>query len=870
MRAPLTTRSPLRLARLTAVVATVLVAGAASLHAAAPTLEEAKNFWSWKPLSHPAVPAAGAPGAWKENPVDAFIHQKLAASGLKPGAAAPREVLIRRAYYDLTGLPPTPEAVAAFAADQSPDAWKKLIDQLLASQRYGEKWGRHWLDLARYAETNGFERDGFKDQIWRYRQYVIDSFNADKPYDQFIREQIAGDELDGAGPEQLTATGFLRLHQWDDEPADREQHYYDCLDDIVRTTSEVFLAATVGCARCHNHKVDPITQRDYYSLMAFFRGMNPYDNRALNLADGRPAQPAGQKKKITREIALQRVTALEAKARKAFAAKDPALKHLAEGPAALLPDSRVEPQKWQFTTTMPAADWMAVGYNPTDWAEGPAGFGRNGTPGAVVRTEWKTPDIWLRRLFGIKELPKALRLVIHHDNAAQVYLNGQLIADLPAHQTDYATVPLDAKALQALQTGRNVLAIHCHQDGGGQFIDAGLEDASDDIQALLQKRGDEIFNAKQLAEYSQMREILEKGEPKEDADEPAGEVVTAMVVTERGPKAPDQFIHLRGNAHVEGDKVQPAFPAAFRSGEPVLRPTDKSTGRRRALAEWIASPDNLRTSRVLVNRVWQHHFGRGLCSTSSDFGGLGSACSHPDLLDWLAGQFIDGGWKIKDLHRLLMLSRSYQLASTPVPDALAKDPQNELLWRFDMRRLTAEEVRDSVLTATGTLNLKYGGPSVFGELPAEVLATASHGAGAWGTSPPEERVRRSVYMRVKRSLLDPLMTDFDLADTDSSCPVRFTTTVPTQALNLLNSKFLNEQAALLAARLTREAGPDPAAQVARGLQLVTQRPAKPAEVQRCLAMMQTFQTGPSHLTPAQALERFCLVALNLNEAVFVD
>jgi hypothetical protein len=582
--------------------------------------------------------------------VDAFILARLEAKGLRPNPPAPKGELIRRVYYDLTGLPPTPEEVEAFVADRSPRAYEALIERLLASPHYGEKWGRHWLDLVRFAETNSYERDNPKPFAWRYRDYVIRALNRDTPYDRFVREQLAGDELADSTPDALIATGYYRLGIWDDEPTDRLQARYDGLDDIVATTGQVFLGLTVDCARCHDHKIDPIPQKDYYRLVAFFQNINHY---------------------------------------------------------------------------------------------------RNGGP--------------------------------------------------------------------------------------------------TDVRPIATRRG---------------------GTPK--GRRPTRE--QALCVTEAGRTAPETYVLLRGNPHVKGVRVEPAFPVILGGHKPVIpAPAEgaRTTGRRRVLADWIVTGDNPLTARVMANRIWQHHFGRGIVRSPNNFGLQGDKPTHPELLDWLAAEFVRQGWRLKPLHRLILNSNAYRMSSRGNRAGLAADPANDLFWRFDMRRLTAEEIRDSILAVTGTLNPKMYGPGVYPEIPREVLAGQSMPGKGWGKSPPPEQNRRSVYVHVKRSLLTPILESFDVAETDRSAPVRFSTTQPTQALHMLNSAFLNKQAALLAGRLRREAGNDASNQVRRALFLATARPPNEAEVKRGVGLVEALREKDG-ASAGVALKCFCLLVLILNEFVYLD
>ena len=696
-----------------------------------PVNAETMRFWSFRPVKRPAPPKVKN-AAWGRSPMDAFILSKLEAKHFTPAAPASKTVLLRRATYDLTGLPPTPAQVRAFLADTSPKAYEKVVDRLLASPQYGERWGRHWLDLVRYAESNSFERDNPKPFVWRYRDYVIKSFNDDKPYNQFIREQLAGDELPNATTETRIATGYYRLGTWDDEPSDPEQARYDELDDIVATTGQTFLGLTVNCARCHDHKLDPIPQKDYYRLLSFFQGTTRYGG----LQDGRGH--------AFEENSLRPIAPLEA-------------------------------QKRYATET----------------------------------EEYKN------KLADLEAQIKAIETLAAKDFS-----------------------PIEKEEFR--QEGRRI--------------------------AIVKKRVPAAISEAQMTRYEaafKQRDELRKAPP-------AG-LEMALCITET-PTIPASHVMLRGNPHVFGDEVKPAFISVLAPPAPVIgaiNPDAHSSGRRLALADWIASPQNQLTARVMANRIWQYHFGRGIVRTSSNFGFQGSPPTHPELLDWLASELVRNNWKLKPLHRLIMLSSAYRMGSQADPKALAKDPENDLFWRFDQRRLDAEEIRDSILAANGSLSAKMAGPSVYPTLPAEVLAGQSMPGHNWNTSAPEEQKRRSVYIHIKRSVAIPLLASFDASDTDFACPVRFATTQPTQALGMLNSAFLNEQAQVFAESITKQAGIEPAKQVRAALWRVLQREPTAKEITRGVTFIQTMQTK-YHATKPEALRQFCLIALNLNEFIYLD
>lgn len=694
--------------------------------------EQARNFWAFRPVVRSMVPAV-KDQAWVRNPIDAFILAKLEEKSLRPAPPADKATLLRRVYYAVTGLPPSPEEVEAFVANSSPNAYETVVEKLLESRHYGEHWGRHWLDLVRYAETNSFERDGVKPFVWRYRDYVIRSLNDDKPYDQFIREQLAGDELDEVTPETLIATGYYRLGMWDDEPADPLLAYYDGLDDILATTGQTFLGLTVNCARCHDHKIDPFPQRDYYKLLAFFHGVKHYGSRSE-----------------------ESVSAAS-------------LRSIAK------PD-----QQDQYRVV-------------------------------IAKYEQQVADLE-RQLHAIEE-------------------------------------PIQA------------------QLAGGERDD--FKDPKSRVSTLRKHIG-ELITQEQYDHYVRLRresDRLKRQRPK------AAE--QALVVKEDSrPK--ETFVLLRGNPQSHGDRVEPGFPDVLTlpaSANPQLPSSSngsETSGRRRVLANWIANPENPLTSRVIANRVWQYHFGRGIVRSSSNMGYQGTPPTHPELLDWLASEFVGSGMKLKTLHRLILSSMAFQMSDQVDPVAAKVDPENDLLSHFDLRRLTGEEVRDSILAVCGNLNLaKQDGPSIYPVISAEVLAGQSRPGQGWEKSTPAEAASRSVFVHIKRSLAVPILAAFDAPDPDAPCPVRFTTTQPTQALGMINSEFLNAQAGVFAKAAIAKAGSDAAAQVAFVLRRVLQRDPTQHEIDRGLKFLQTKQQNES-ASADEALRQFCLLALNLNEFVYLE
>jgi hypothetical protein len=665
-------------------LAAILLPALAAADSPAPAQYDAKikpkdrEHWSFRPVHAPAVPEV-KDAAWVRTPIDAFVLAKLESKGWKPAPPAEPRAILRRMYLNLTGLPPTLSEQEAFLRDASPDAIDRLANDLLSRPAYGERFARRWLDLARYADTNAYERDAIKPSVWRYRDYVISAFNSDKPFDRFVREQIAGDELPDANEETVIATGFHRLGPWDDEPADPATDRFDQLDDIVSTTGQVFLGLTIACARCHDHKFEPLTMHDYYKLVAVF-------------------------------------------------------------------DPLKRPQYFRADLD----DWAAP--------------------------------------------PKQLAVLRKRD-----------------------------KAIQELQL----------RNAAGRMLAGGTFD----------------FASKKVAD-------LKRETP---------DVARGYFLTEDSPKGPTTQILLRGSATRPGAKVEAGVPTVLAEKQPeFLKPDSSTTRRRLSLANWIATPENPLTARVIVNRVWQLHFGHGLVRTESDFGVHGEEPTHPELLDWLADWFVRNGWSIKKLNRLILASNTYRQSSKSSVDHAGEDPENRLLWRFPYRRLEVEAIRDSVLAVSGRLNREMGGLGVFLPIPKEALEGNSDPATVWKPSSEPAISRRTIYAVLKRSLTNPLLESLDLCDTARTSAKRLTTTVAPQALTLFNGEFVNQQAKYLADRLEREAGDDIVKQIDLAYRLALCRPPTGREVNLMREFLAKYGGGRA------AREQMGRVLFNLNEFVYPD
>ena len=634
--------------------------------------------WPFKPPQRPAVPSV-LDASWVKNPIDAFILSRLEEANLRPSPPADKRTLLRRITFDLTGLPPTFEEIGAFLVDDSPEAYEKVVDRLLASPRYGERWAQHWLDVVRYAETDGFKQDALRPAAYRYRDYVIRAFNDDLPYDRFIQQQLAGDELEPNNPDAIIATGLNRLYPDEYNAANIKQRRQEILDEITDVTGQTFLGLTMGCAQCHDHKFDEILQKDYFGLQAFFTPMLPRDDVVVASAEEQRkfAERQAAWEEATREIRTEIDAIVQPYLEQAL--KDAIQKYEQDIQAILLmkPDQRDEQQK--------------------QWA---------------VQAE---------------------KLLVGKGDEAIKKLKGD-----------------EKKRYEALQ--------------------------------------------KELATFDHL-----KPEP----------LPTAMAITDAGPHSPPTYRLATGNFTRPLEKVEPGFPSFLGASEPAIRPSPSapdSTGRRSALARWLTRSDHPLTARVMMNRVWQHHFGLGIVGTSNDFGAMGDEPTHPNLLDWLAVEFVDRGWSLKAMHRLIVTSAAYRQSSFIDPDsaeqqkAQAVDPQNNLLWHFRRHRLDGESIRDAMLSISGQLNLKMYGESERPELPAGLKSTY-----AWkADEKPEDRNRRSIYLFARRNLRLPLLESFDLPDMHNSCPRRSNTTTAPQALHLLNSEFALDQARRLAGRVLND------------------------------------------------------------------
>ncbi len=784
----------------------------------APSVEEARrSHWAFRPVRRPAVPEV-AGKEWPANPIDAFVLARLEASGLRPSPETDRLTLIRRLSFTLTGLPPTPEGVARFERDRGPGAVDRLVDRLLASPAYGERWGRHWLDVARYADTRGYvftaeRRFPFS---YTYRDYVIRAFDEDLPYDQFVREQLAADLLDRDGDDRsLAAMGFLTLGRR------FLNNVHDIIDDRIDVVSRGLMALTVPCARCHDHKYDPIPSADYYSLYGVFASsVEPSEKPLLGVRD---VPDAGEYEAKRTKLQAELGRYLEAK-REEFE------RHLRENAADYLlaaarESSRDRPDFFLALTTKTFRDPLFKRWK--DWL------------GSSPGVSHPLLESW-RRFASLPDddafAARAAEVVAGLRDAAEGSLQSSLARRFEDRQ---------------LTSLKDVAAVYRELFAAARATEEGGDPLLASVRDLLYGEGSaavvsdsvirQLFNRADRNGYRERQKKIDRLEVEHPGAPPR-----AMVLNDT-PQPVEPRIFDRGKASNPGESVPRQFLAVLSAER--REPFRQGSGRLE-LARAIASPDNPLTARVLVNRVWMHHFGHGLVRTPGDFGLRGEPPSHPQLMDWLAWRVVADGWSVKSLQRLILTSRTYRQGRMQDPrpqetDPEELDPENRLLWRFERIRLEFEALRDSILAVAGRLDRQRGGRSV--DIFKTPFAT-----------------RRTVYGYVERQNLPGLLRTFDFASPDSCTPQRHHTTVPQQALFLLNGPFVMEQATHLAERVRREAEEDGGSPVEPLFALAFGREPSADELERCQAYLK------ESANPAKALEGLAQIVLMSNEFAFAD
>jgi uncharacterized protein DUF1553/uncharacterized protein DUF1549 len=779
---------------------------------------------------------------WVKTPLDCFILAKLEEKGLGPAAPAEKLALLRRATYDLTGLPPTEREIRAFLSDSSADAFSKVVDQLLASPRYGERWGRHWLDLARYAESTGADEDRRYPYAWRYRDYVINAFNRDLAYSQFITEQLAGDLLPGANPSEvnvnaIVATGFLALGPKPIAQQDKVKMAYDVVDEQIDVTSKAFLALTISCARCHDHKFDPISTKDYYSLASIFAS-----TRSFKKIEGIVSQF------YVEPLVAREVYEKYEKSQKKIATKKTEIEWIVEEEAAL----------YARRLSGHLADYMVAAWRVYEAGASLAELAnRQGLDLAVLEN-------WVGYLKPDGEVKPHLACwhAVQESSLAATAKNYQDQYDLTAKEWEKTLADWKTRIEAALQSGMEVPEKPKFDGGKDRFFSEVSFGSADPGTgkivrsgplALPEKNQEQLFSPEsrqQLAVLRQDLEELKKASPPEPP--------MACAVAEG--QSIQQRIFIRGNHDNQGEEVAKGVPHILVEQQPF---EIRQGSGRLELAKWLADPKHPLTSRVMANRLWQWHFGEGLVRTPSNYGKMGLRPTHAELLDYLAGQFIESGWSIKAMHRLLMLSNTYQMSSQITREKSEADPSNELWSRFNRRRLTVEEIRDSFLSLDGTLQLTTGGP-------LQTYTDTEDGNERPSFDLPQSK-RRTVYLPLRRSNLFSLLNLFDFGDATTSSDGRTRSNVAPQALFMMNSDFINERSRSFAEFLLKRRSIDESERIQQAYLITLSRSPTAQEIQSAGQYIAGFPgrvAGPeAHL---EGWQSFCQILMASNEFIYAD
>ncbi|MCO6454560.1 MAG: DUF1553 domain-containing protein [Pirellulaceae bacterium] len=793
-------------------------------------LEAGRRFWAFRPVVRHERPVV-RDSDWPASDIDAFVLARLEAAGLAPAPDADRRTLIRRLYFDVVGLPPTPEEVRAFVEDESEGAIERVVDRLLGSREFGVHWGRHWLDVARYADSNGGDFNATFHDAWKYRDYVIRSVNEDKPFDQFVREQIAGDllpaESDVQREEQLVATGFLMIGAKMLSERDKQKLTMDVVDEQVNTVGQAFLGLTLGCARCHDHKFDPIPTRDYYALAGIFRSTETLRGESQEYVSTWPrrALPAPREQVAALEAHEAAKKQLQAEIKQSRLRQDQLAKQVAAlraGERAVVVDNAQARLTgvWKASTFSPT--FVGEGYIHDDQSEKGEKFAEFTL--AVPATA--TYDVQLSYTVGGNRATNVPISIKHAEAEVEVQLNQRQqppidnlyasVGQFPFRQDQPAVVTIATRDTEGYVIVDAVRLVEL--DENGKPVIAEASEPSDEMKSAEEAQRQSAAELKQLeADLKQLEAAAPPPLP------------TAFAVTE-AESIGDCEICVRGEHQNLGPKVpRGVLQVAASNDPPQFSPSESG---RRELADWLASPDNPLTARVYVNRVWHHLLGRGIVASVDNFGQLGDRPTHPELLDRLAADFIRDGWSTRQLVRQIVLSRVYRLSSRHDEAAWNADPENRLLWRAHRRRLPAEAIRDGMLAISGRLDLSPGGSPVPGLGTLVTQNTSEQEKFA-----PAGSLRRSAYLPIIRAELPAILAVFDFADPDLVTGRRAVTNVPAQALLLLNSPFVMEQAEKAAAEVQRAAS-DPRQQVVAAYERVLSRPPTDDELLRAEQFLQ--------------------------------
>ena len=786
------------------------------------------KFWSFKPLSQ-AVPPTPKLKGWAVNPIDQFVLANLEKNGLKPAPPADKTTLLRRATFDLTGLPPTEKELQDFLADKSPQAFERVVDRLLASPRYGERWGRHWLDVMRYADSTGSDEDHRYPHAWRYRDYVVAAFNDDMPYNQFVREQLAGDILaadpnSGVGYRGIVATGFLALGKKALAQKDLPLKRYDVVDDQIDVTAKAFLGLTVTCARCHDHKFDPIATRDYYQLAAIFASTLSYAGGATGDPIQTPLAAPGEYEAFQKQ--WNAYNALEKK-------------------VANLIDFDKDARKFRDQGEQKIATAMLAAYRV--YAKGEAL--------AEVAAETKLDDNLTRWVEYLKdkqhpelakwraatdENRKAVAAEYQEEFHRSAYQYDQDLSWWKEAQNNFPKAGKIAGPHPRMSAEKDPFFVAVWQDSGPLH-----RTRDEQLASLPLEKAKEA--AALLAQAAEMEKTL-----------PTTEVPMACAV--KDGETMNQMIFVRGDYHNLGEPVERTVPAILSRIAPA--PAVKTKSGRLELADWIVDPRNPLPSRVMANRIWQGHFGDGIVRTPDNYGRLGERPSNPELLDYLAKTFLENGWSIKKMNRMIMLSKTYQMSAAFDAETKAKDPENRMISHFPRQRLSIEEIRDAYLAMGGDLDLTMGGT-----LDPGVGTDGETSAGRISMN-PEKTNRRSIYLPLRRSNLPTLYTLFDFGDATTPDGHRSPTTVATQALFTMNSPLVIREARHVADAVLKQEKQDKRRVEEIYLRVLDRRP-DANEIDRGLTYLTGFRQKWSQIDEEQAWTSLTHTLMASNEFMFV-
>lgn len=749
------------------------------------SIKDGRKFWSLVPVANPSVPAVALSG-WVQNPIDAFVLQKLEENHLQPAASADKRTLIRRVTFDLIGLPPTPQEVDEFLSDESDDAYRHLVDRLLESPQYGVRWGRHWLDVARYADSNGLDENLAFGNAWRYRDYVVDAFNNDKPFDQFLIEQIAGDLLPQATLETKTATGFLVLGAKVLAEPDMEKLVMDTIDEQLDTVGKAFMGMTIGCVRCHDHKFDPLKQTDYYALAAIFKSTRTFSDHTTGAIKHWYEHSFATKEQLEELKVIDEQIKQKKSAATSFKNK-------------------------HITQLRNAARARATEYLMAATKFAPS------APLSVVEEIAARFELHPRILHHCRT-----HLEFHRGDA--FFAPWHVLAKQGEQAVDLHYRALFRKAETALAAAKaETPAIKTLADPQPEEARAALHDLSGFL--AVPPKVEFAFDAETLAEYNRLEEVARLFESAA-ADEPSVLGVGEQETLKTLP------VHIRGSHLNLGEPVAREFPEVMRvSGVRPVFPANESG--RLQLAQWMASTQHPLTARVLVNRVWGWHFGRGLVSTPDNFGRLGDRPSHPKLLDWLARSFMESGWSIKDLHRQILHSNTYRMSARADDEVAGQeaDPENLLLWKFRLQRLEAEQIRDAILAVSNRLDTTIGGKSVPLRNRQFVFNHTSQDHTKY------DSIRRSLYLPIIRNNLYTLFEQFDFPDPTMPTGIRHSTVVAPQALLMMNSDLLLDSAGVLASSLLDATETSDEQRISMLYRRSLSREPSQAEVERAMAFV---------------------------------